>query len=253
MGFVKSKNSYFFFLKTKFLLFFQVELYEGILGQPCWLDSLSISYFASNNSYEGTKGVDIRPNDFGGLNGVNKLDHFDDPFGLTNYYQYIISQLERVGYKGGVTLFGAPYDWRVPADFLYHQEKSLGKVWGTLLKELIEKAFATSGNKAVNVITHSLGGPTFLYFLNRRMENNFMLAHFLLFCEPSLNEKQKKTETPEWKSKYVKSFIPIAAPWSGSPTALKSIVSGSNFGVQILCLNFPHKSLSHSFNFFSFV
>jgi len=72
----------------------------------------------------------------------------------------------------------------------------------------VETAYAKAGNKKVNFITHSMGGPTALYFLNK--------------------------QSPEWKQKYIANFIPIAGPWSGAPSALKAIVSGSNFGLEFL-------------------
>jgi len=42
-----------------------------------------IRYNDSLDSFSDNPGVQIRPNDFGGLSGIDKLDHFDDPFDLT--------------------------------------------------------------------------------------------------------------------------------------------------------------------------
>jgi len=146
-----------------------VQLYQGILSQPCWLENLSITYYPNNNTYGDEKGIDTRPYDFGGLNGVNKLDHFDDPLGLTDYYQHIITELEKVGFEAGKTIFGAPYDWRLPADFLYNSDINLdGKTFHQDLEDLVELAYTKSGFQKVNFVTHSMGGPTSLFFLNRQ-------------------------------------------------------------------------------------
>jgi len=173
------------------------------------------SYFENNNTYGQTNGVDLRPNDFGGLNGVNKLDHFDDPLGLTDYFMYMIDQLQRVGYKAGVTLFGSPYDWRLPSDFLYNYDENLGEPFGVSLKNLVEKAYNVSGGRKVTFITHSMGGPTSVYFLNQ--------------------------QTQDWKDKYIGNLIAIAGPWSGAPSAVKAIVSGNNFGLEILGFSFLNR------------
>ncbi len=75
------------------------------------------------------------------------------------------------------------------------------------LRLLIERAFNTSGGRRVHIVTHSMGGPTLLYFLNRRS-----LA---------------------WKDKYVASFVPIAGPFAGALKALRAMVSGDNMGLEI--------------------
>lgn len=78
------------------------------------------------------------------------------------------------------------------------------------LKVLIEDSFVINGNKQVIVMTHSMGGPVALYFLNKM--------------------------TADWKLKYLKAFIPIAAPFGGCPSILQSMISGYNFGIPV----FPH-------------
>jgi len=41
-----------------------------------------------------------------------------------------------------------------------------------------------------------------------------------------------KNMTTEWLNTYIASFIPIAAPWTGSPNALRAVLSGNNFGLS---------------------
>eukprot|EP01091_Cochliopodium_minus_P009662 TRINITY_DN2424_c0_g1_i1.p1 TRINITY_DN2424_c0_g1~~TRINITY_DN2424_c0_g1_i1.p1 ORF type:complete len:523 (+),score=164.49 TRINITY_DN2424_c0_g1_i1:162-1571(+) len=205
----KDNTPLFYCFKTWNWFGLWVQLYQGVLAQPCWLENLGITYFPSNNTYGDTKGIDTKPHDFGGLNGVNKLDHFDDPFGLTDYYEHIIKELEKVGFVANKTIFGAPYDWRLPVDILYNTDINLdGKTFHQDLEDLVETAYIKSGQQKVNFVTHSMGGPTALYFLNR--------------------------QTPEWKQKYMGNLVTIAGPWSGAPKALKAILSGDNFGLEVL-------------------
>lgn len=56
-----------------------------------------------------------------------------------------------------------------------------------------------NGNRSVHIVTHSLGGPTTLFFLNAM--------------------------TQEWKDTYIKTFTPIAGPWAGASAALRAVVS----------------------------
>lgn len=53
-----------------------------------------------------------------------------------------------------------------------------------------------------------MGCPVMLYYLNRR--------------------------TQEWKDKYIKSFVTLAAPWGGAVKALKAFISGDNLGVTFV-------------------
>ncbi len=129
-----------------------------------------IRFNETTNQYENNPGVSLKPRDFGGISGVDKLDHFDDLFDLTAYYLPVIKVLQSVGYKAGTNLFGAPYDWRLPVDALMASRNLLGtnNTFEEDLRLLVERAFNVSGNKRVHIVTHSLGGPTILYFLNRR-------------------------------------------------------------------------------------
>ena len=121
----------------------------------------------------------------------------------------IIKTLRGVGYTPGVNLFGVPYDWRLPVDALMQSTNLLGtnNTFETDLRLLIERAFNASGGLRVHIVTHSMGGPTLLYFLNRRS-----LA---------------------WKDQFVASFVPIAGPFAGSLKALRAMVSGDDVGLEV--------------------
>jgi pimeloyl-ACP methyl ester carboxylesterase len=183
---------------------------EELVVQPCWMDNLNVSFNTSNGFYENTEGVNIRPHDFGGVKGVAYLDYIGSlPVVFAPYYASVIKSLEEIGYEAGKSIRGAPYDWRLPATYL----NTIG--WYKNLTNLIEETYELNGNLPVHLVTHSMGGPTALYFLN------FM--------------------SQEWKDTYIASFIPIAGPWTGSPKALRAILSGDNFGLSFAGLDILSK------------
>jgi len=72
-------------------------------------------------------------------------------------------------------------------------------------KKLIEDTYVLNGNNRVNIVAHSMGCIHTTQFLNQQ----------------------------DWKDKFIGSFIAIAAPWSGAPKALRAIISGDNFDIEI--------------------
>lgn len=73
-------------------------------------------------------------------------------------------------------------------------------------KELIEDTYKKTGMK-VTLITHSMGSPMTLYFLNR--------------------------QTQAWKDRYIQSWVSLAGCWAGTVKALKVFIQGK---LQILSL-----------------
>ena len=56
----------------------------------------------------------------------------------------MIAALEEIGYEPGVTLYGAPYDWRLPVDYMFHETS-----WNEDMQGLIETAYKNAGNRKV--------------------------------------------------------------------------------------------------------
>jgi len=124
---------------------------------------------------------------------------------LASVYAPLIKTLEGVGYKTGQNIFGAPYDWRLPSSFA-------GPAFLTSkIQGLVQAAYAMNGNKSVSLIGHSMGCTTVQYFLSQM--------------------------TPAWKAQYINSFIPLAGPYAGAAKALRAVLSGDNFGLEVLGLN----------------
>jgi len=164
----------------------------------CWYHNIDIFYDNKTNTYSNNKGVNVRPIDFGGVSGIDYLDYeLGIGISLTSYFSFIIDELKSVGYKVGTSIRGAPFDWRKAINPDDYQVK---------FKKLIEDTYSMNQNKQVHILAHSVGSIHFTHFLN--------------------------LQTQEWKDKYIGSLISVAAPWSGSPKALRAIISGDNFGIE---------------------
>jgi lysophospholipase-3 len=161
----------------------------------CWFHTLDVLYDEKNNTYSNNKGVSMRPIDWGGVKGVDYLDRiFGYPVWFSAYFAPLIAALEGAGYVTGQNLRAAPYDWRLPN----HHDDFVPK-----LKALIEETYYSNGNSAVHLLCHSMG--------------NLRLLDFL--------DDQDKA----WKDKFVTSWIAVSAPWSGSPKAIRTLISGDNY------------------------
>ncbi|GAM18537.1 hypothetical protein SAMD00019534_017120 [Acytostelium subglobosum LB1] len=173
--------------------------------QDCWFDNMNVHYDNNTGDFSNAPGVLMRPMDFGGLNGIDYLDKaFGFPISLTNVYGDMIMFFKDLGYTS-TNLIGAPYDWRMPISQL---EKD---GWFNQFRLLIEDTYHNNNEQKVVLLCHSMGGLLSLHFLN--------------------------SMTDEWRLKYLDSFVPIAAPWSGSPNALRTIISGDDFGITFMSWN----------------
>lgn len=164
----------------------------------CFTDNIVPRYNAVNRTYANPDGVQIRAKDFGGVSGISYLDP-SIKIGPTAYFEDLIKFLEQsdAGYRVGVDLFGAPYDWRFAPDGL----AQVG--YFDALRELIENA-----TQPVTLVTHSMGGPVALAFLNR--------------------------QPAAWKAQHIKAFVPISPPFGGAVSTAMSMISGDNFGVSVM-------------------
>lgn len=114
-----------------------------------------------------------------------------------------------LGYQVGTNLHGAGYDWRLGP--LGHQQTSQPGGYFDKLKSLVERTTETNAKKAV-IVTHSLGGPTALSFM--------------------------QVMGPEWVRKHVAAFVPLSAPWIGGAAMALTEIGGDNLDEPI-----PHDYL----------
>lgn len=119
----------------------------------------------------------------------------------------LVDSLERLGYRDGDNLFGAPYDFRYGLAAPGHPSQ-VGSKFLNDLKSLIEEASNSNGGKPVILVSHSLGGLFVFQLLNR---------------SPS-----------SWRNKFIKHFIALSAPWGGAVDELLTFASGNTLGVPLV-------------------
>ncbi|XP_077982813.1 lysosomal phospholipase A and acyltransferase-like [Glandiceps talaboti] len=164
----------------------------------CWADNIKLKYDNKTRTTTNTDGVNVTIPDWGNTSSVEWLDPSKISYG--SYYAPLVDKLVSLGYKRGVSVRGAPYDFRKApnegADFIQN------------LTMLIEDTYKNNGNSRVVLITHSMGGPYALYLLNHK--------------------------TQQWKDKYIKAIATIGGPWIGAIKVLRVFASGDNLGTFVV-------------------
>ena len=187
------------------------ELVPGVID--CMFDTMVLHY--ENGSYSNTEGVTLDTSvDFGGVGG---LEYLDPSITASGYFHDIIDSLEKnLKYTVGKSLRGAPYDWRLAPDGL--AKVTAGDANGTSfydrLRSLVEETVSMNEGRRVVLVSHSMGGPVTLAFLQR--------------------------QSSEWKSQYIRGFIPLAPPFAGAVSTLKAVISGDTLGVPIVSHSLFH-------------
>jgi len=173
--------------------------------KDCTLARLATHFDAASGNYSDARGVKLDSSvDFGGVGGISELD---PGVAASAYFKHLIKHLVEAGYVVGLNLHGAPYDWRMAPDGHAGAYAAYGGSYYARLKALIETTTAANNARA-HLITHSLGGPTVLAFLN--------------------------LQTAEWKARHIASFIPISGPWGGAVEQVEASISGNNLGVPLI-------------------
>ena len=85
------------------------------------------------------------------------------------------------GYERGVSVRGAPYDFR----YAPHSQP----FYFVQLQQLVEETWAINGRRKVVLIAHSMGGLYAAYFLSR--------------------------QTDAWKDCYIEALVTVNTPWAG--------------------------------------
>lgn len=141
--------------------------------------SLIRNYFEINDNkikVKGLEGAEIRilakdSQKCGADSISNFLDQYSSFVKFTKGFSDIVSNLENLGYKHGISLFSFPYDWRLPP--LDHQEK---------LNKTLNLSFTINKKKSI-LIGHSLGG---LLAYNAALKNNILIEKVLTIGTPFL-------------------------------------------------------------------
>ncbi|XP_002739024.1 lysosomal phospholipase A and acyltransferase-like [Saccoglossus kowalevskii] len=164
----------------------------------CWSDNIKLTYNNKTRRTTNQIGVDVKIPHFGNTSSVEWLDPSKVSYG--SYFAPLVDKLITLGYERGITVRGAPYDFR--------KAPNEGEVFFKNLTNLIEETYKKNDNKRVVLVTHSMGGPYALYLLNHKSQ--------------------------EWKDKYIKSLTSLGGPWTGAVKIVRVFTSGDNLGTFVV-------------------
>ena len=116
--------------------------------------------------------------------------------------------VEQLGYQGGRSLMGAPYDWRLAPRRLEERD-----AFFTKLKADIERAVQLNRRPAI-IIAHSMG--------------NLVVQYFVAWLEAT----QPRTWRA-WIDRHLWCYVGLGAPLLGAVGALKPTLTGETFGLSI--------------------
>lgn len=164
----------------------------------CWADNLRLVYNQETRKTSNSPGVKIRFPGWGYAETVEWID--TSHAAVSAYYVNLANVLVQNGYHRGVSIRGAPYDFRkAPNENIHFPIK---------MRYLVEETYAINNNTPVTLIVHSYGGPMTLNFLHQM--------------------------TQEWKDKYIKRMISLAGAWGGSVKSLKVYTLGEDFNSKFV-------------------
>ncbi|KAJ3430425.1 phosphatidylcholine-sterol acyltransferase [Anaeramoeba flamelloides] len=174
-----------------FLVWINVEMFVPELVD-CFKDYVSMTW---NGKYPQNKpGVSSRV-----IPGIDGIEYLQPTLKfIEGYFDKMVKKFTENDYQKSKDLFALPYDFRVGAQNLTN--------WFIELKQTIQLAYETNGQQKVTILTHSMGGKIFTYFMSQSQQ------------------------TQEWKDKYIQQWIPIAPALGGSFEPLETTIWGIDFG-----------------------
>jgi phospholipid:diacylglycerol acyltransferase len=157
-----------------------------LMDRLCWLEHMSLN----QSNFDDPQGVKLR-----GALGLSASDYL-----VAGYWVWgkMIENLADVGYNEN-SIYMASYDWRLPYDKLESRD-----FYFTRLVANVELQVKMNGQRAV-VITHSMGGLVFLYFL-KWVENS--------------------SHGAAWIERNIESVVNLGVPFLGATKATSSVISG---------------------------
>eukprot|EP00439_Symbiodinium_sp_Y106_P023965 s826_g2.t3 len=155
-----------------------------------------------------------------GISGVDYLDP-DSFFGLAAEASYVfapvVRMLEKLGYKEGVDLIAAPYDWRFAPSVMEKREGYFQRLLASI--ETLDK-----DGTGVILLAHSMGNKVVSYFLDFAV----------------------KQKGQAWVDKHVHLWLAAGAPHLGAPQAVRSTVFGDNFGLDAFITDSEARAFARS-------
>jgi hypothetical protein len=175
---------------------------ESVVGLPCLIENTRLNYdTVTNCTIQGRSGSTITAHDWGNTTGIESLDPGSKIDEFVIFRAMVNKLVNDNGYERGISIRGAPYDFRLWGDECYSTE------FLRRLQKLIEDTFSINGNVPVRLVCHSMGCP----------------ATTKLLVEMS----------SAWKKKYVTGIVALGAPFAGAPSVIYSVVTGDMAGLPV--------------------
>lgn len=169
-----------------------LDIIRTILDPSLYINEVRVNYDSATNVYSNN----VLATQVKRWNSTAGLDHADDLFPETTfYYRRVINALEDAGYKDGVDLWGAPFDFRLESFQSVLDDEGLF----SKLKELIESIYKQTG-KPIYIVTHSESALVIRYFFAKYVSS-------------------------EWKSTFITGWISGAGTFGGAPAAFHHVIS----------------------------
>ncbi len=160
-----------------------------------------------NDMKSEKEGIEVRP--IPGCAGVDYLAAGALTESISYVFGPVLELLKSKGYKEGVNLDAAPYDWRLPPDMLQKRDK-----YFTNTMEKITHLYRKSNNTPVIILCHSMGCKTGHYLFN--------------FVRRHLGEGDGQ----KWLDKHIHSYVSVGAPHIGAPKPLRAVIDGEKMGLD---------------------
>lgn len=177
-----------------------------------WLEHLILK-----SADEEMDGIRVRA-----IPGVEGVD-FLDPHLLVKTFTYVfgpvVSALQEAGYREGVDLGVATYDWRLAPAVLRQRDQFFDN-----MVEQVEKLNQTGSG--VVLLGHSMGNKVVQYFLN--------------YAKHKLGQA--------WLDCHVHTFLATGAPHVGAPAAARSTLLGDKMGLEAFITKEEALILGRSFS-----
>lgn len=158
---------------------------------PCFADQMSVVYDAGADDYRNTDGVATRVPFFGSARALIGWDP-------------LVRLLEGMGYRGGETLFAAPYDFRYTVAPPGHPS-AVGDRYFRDLGRLIRQASRLNQGRPAIVVAHSFGCA---------LTYQFLLARPL-----------------PWRRRHVKHVVLLGSALGGFAAGMHALNAGMDFGL----------------------
>eukprot|EP01104_Vermistella_antarctica_P017260 TRINITY_DN608_c2_g1_i2.p1 TRINITY_DN608_c2_g1~~TRINITY_DN608_c2_g1_i2.p1 ORF type:complete len:456 (-),score=109.23 TRINITY_DN608_c2_g1_i2:85-1452(-) len=129
--------------------------------------------------------------------GLDAIEYMDNKQKMPMWHYMMTNLTTHYGYEYGVSLRGAPYDWRYGPDHYVN-----AGIYDNVT-QIVEEMYAANNNTPVVLMSLSMGGPYTALYLSR---------------QPQV-----------WKDKYIRAWMSLSGVFAGSSMAIRALVTEEPF------------------------